>query len=120
MARNVYRLAVAVTAAAVAALSTAHANSSATSTQQPRAEKQVSVHCECSAVAPATNACRDLSKADSADIVAWFESAYPPPNPDFDWGAFCFNKRGQYAPASVCCDHLEDESARYYRGTPKP
>lgn len=84
------------------------------------ADKQVKVRCECSQLAPATNACRDITSVSSSEVVTWYEQAYPPPNPDFDWGDYCFRKKAGHDPATVCCDHLEDGEKRYYRGTVLP
>lgn len=83
-------------------------------------EKQVKVRCECSQLAPATNACRDITTVQGGEIVTWYEQTYPPPNPDFDWDNYCFSKKGGHAGANVCCDRLADDAVRYFRGTPLP
>jgi len=81
--------------------------------------ESIQVRCECSSITPGTNACRDVESVEAGDLVRWFESAFQPPTPSFDWGAFCFGKRENHEPTAVCCDRLEDGETRYFRGAPK-
>lgn len=84
------------------------------------AADRIKIRCECSQLANDGAACRDITGVLQSEIVTWYEQAYPPPNPDFDWDDYCFRKKAGYDPAAVCCDHLEDGEARYYRGTVLP
>jgi len=77
----------------------------------------IKIRCECSQLANDGAACRDITGVQPSEIVTWYEQAYPPPNPDFDWANFCFEKRDTHEPTAVCCDRLKDGDTRYYRGT---
>jgi len=103
----------------LAGLAVANAESRAGQDVAPAA-KQVKVRCECSVMVPDPFSCRDIATASKAEIVTWYEQAYEPPSPDFDWGNYCFSKKGGYEKATACCDHLEDGNSRYYRGTVVP